>query len=106
MTIDDLIDEPLPIFERPDAPTNAAALRRMAEGIHYDDTPGEIAGGFAFLFVKPRVEAPAPVYRWQRSLPGIRVRPNRHPRPRPRKTTPTPTPKPASTPTRELAGVA
>jgi len=84
MTFEQLIDEPLPVFVKPDAPTNASALRRMAEGIHYDDAPGELAEGFTFLFARDRAEAPRPVYRWQRSLPGARVLPNKHPRPRPK----------------------
>ncbi len=85
MTIEQLIDEPMPTFVKPDVPTNVAALRRMAEGIHYDDTPGELAEAFTFLFARERADAPRPVYRWQRSLPGVRVLPNQHPRPRPRK---------------------
>ena len=83
MSAQQLIEEYIPLYEPADVHVNAKALRCMAEGIHYDTTPGELNREFAFVMHVERIDQPQPVYRWQRSLPGVRI--IHGPRPKPRK---------------------
>ncbi len=83
MTLNQLLEDFIPMGAPADAQVNAKALRCMAEGIHYDTTPGELSAEFRFIMRVERVDKPKPVYRWQRSLPGVRV--IHGPRPRPKR---------------------
>lgn len=82
MSYQQLIDDYVPMHEPPDVHINAKALQQMAEGLHYDTTPGEVSPDFAFVMSPKRSDRPRPVYRWQRSLPGVRIVPGPLPRPR------------------------